>query len=173
MPPPISESYHSPVKNSQPQNVSTSKTVTTALSEHSGYKEPTHYEDYMKIKKMSSDAKSFDITKLMEEPKQSDLLSTSSQNVGNQSASKAELQFKRFDRIDDPFVLDVQSSQKPLSNEWSIKASKFNLSPRIEGDRFIPTRNEEMYEVLERKIEIESRPPENLHEDSRLEATPA
>jgi hypothetical protein len=29
---------------------------------------------------------------------------------------------------------------------------------------------EEMYE---RKIEIESRPPENLHEDSRLEATPA
>ena len=30
-----------------------------------------------------------------------------------------------------------------------------------------------MYETFERKIEIESRPPENLHEDSRLEATPA
>jgi len=27
--------------------------------------------------------------------------------------------------------------------------------------------------MYERKIEIESRPPENLHEDSRLEATPA
>ena len=112
----------------------------------------------------------------MEEEKQSDLLSISQQsslNVGNQSATKAEHQFKRFDRIEDPFVLDVQSSQKPSSQEWSMKASKFNLSPRIEGDRFIPVRNEMIEEMYERKIEIESRPPENLHEDSRLEASPA
>jgi hypothetical protein len=30
----------------------------------------------------------------------------------------------------------------------------------------------EASERYERKIEIESRPPENLHEDSRLDATP-
>lgn len=57
-----------------------------------------------------------------------------------------------------------------------MKASKFNLSPRIEGDRYIPMRNDqnqEMNERYEQKIEIESRPPDNLHEDSRLEATPA
>ena len=125
----------------------TSKTTaTTALSEHSGYKDPA---DYMKLKKLStSDAKSFNVTKLtqlMEEQKQSDLLSISQQsslNVGNQSATKAEHQFKRFDRIEDPFVLDVQSSQKPSSQESCVNISKFNLSPIIEGDRFIPRRNE-------------------------------
>lgn len=87
----IGDTYYSPIKNALPQNVSTAKTskttATTALSEHSGYKDPT---DYMKIKKMStSDAKSFNVTKLtqlMEEQKQSDLLSISQQssvNVGN------------------------------------------------------------------------------------------
>ena len=34
-------------------------------------------------------------------------------------------------------------------------------------------KNQEIDERFERKIEIESRPPDNLHEDSRLEATPA
>ena len=164
----------------QPQNASTTKTskttATTALSEHSGYKDQP---DYLKLNKLSSDAKSFNVTKLtqlMQEQKQSDLLSISQQssfNVGNQSATKAEHQFKRFERIEDPFALDVQSSQKPSSQEGSFKASKFNLSPIIEGDRFIPVRNEMVEEMYERKIEIESRPPENLHEDSRLEATPA
>ena len=65
----------------------------------------------MRLKKMSSDAKSYNI-KLVEEQKP-DLLSNSSKN-GNQSAAKAELHFKRFDRIDEPFVLDVQSHQ-PMS----------------------------------------------------------
>jgi hypothetical protein len=69
MAPPICDSYASPVKSFQPQNVGTAKTskttATTALSEHSGYKEPADYDDYMKLKKLSSDAKSH-ITKLLE-----------------------------------------------------------------------------------------------------------
>jgi hypothetical protein len=90
MTPQIGDTYVSPEKNALPQNVSTAKTskttATTALSEHSGYKDPAVY---MKLKKLSSDAKSFNVTKLtqlMEEQKQSDLLSISQQssiNVGN------------------------------------------------------------------------------------------
>jgi hypothetical protein len=55
-------------------------------------------------------------------------------------------------------------------------ARPFSLT---EGDRFLPLRgveeadeSPEASERYERKIEIESCPPENLHEDSRLDATP-
>lgn len=83
MTPQIQDTYVSPVKSAMPQNVSTaktSKTAATALSENSGYKEtPTEYDDYMRLKQMSSESKSF----LVQKPKQSDLLSQSSLGMGN------------------------------------------------------------------------------------------
>ena len=76
--------------------VTSSKTATTALSENSRYKNPT---DSIKIKKLiSSDAKSINISKLIDD---------ANSGYGNQSASKADNQFKRFDRIDDQSVLDL------------------------------------------------------------------
>jgi len=55
-----------------------------------------------------------------------------------------------------------------------FEASRFELPKTIIGDRFIPMRTinecEELNENFECKIEIETRPPENLFEDGRLDA---
>lgn len=69
-------------------------------------------------------------------------------------------------------LLDLQSKLGGLT-EAPFKASRFELTP-LEGDRFIPLRSinedEELHEGFERKIEIESCPPQNLYEDATIES---
>ena len=97
--------------------------------------------------------------------------------AGAMSANKADV--KGFQKSEDQCMLDI-SSKNPPSQE-SRQGSAFKARPftLTQGDRFVPLRGVEETEDLpeaseryERKIEIESRPPENLHEDGRLDATP-
>ena len=71
MSPQHQDTYISPVKNAQPIDISTAKTskttATTALSENSGYKDPAD-ADYMKLKKLSSETKSFCMSTLIKAP---------------------------------------------------------------------------------------------------------
>jgi hypothetical protein len=72
-------------------------------------------------------------------------------------------------------LLDLQSKLGGLTEDKApFHASRFELTP-LEGDRFIPLRSinedEELHEGFERKIEIESSPPQNLYEDASIESS--
>lgn len=71
-------------------------------------------------------------------------------------------------------IFDLPSKFCGLTDEkFPFSTSKFDLTP-LEGDRFIPLRaineDDELSETYERKIEIESRPPLNLYDDSGIES---
>ena len=77
--------------------------------------------------------------------------------------------------VDSPLrVFKLPSPNTSVSKDGPSLRIPNKPEPSFEGDRFIPLRaineDDELSETYERKIEIESRPPLNLYDDSGIES---